>query len=396
MVAQAPRRSRRLLWVVPRFGEESVGGAERLIRELATRAIPDSWSSEIATTCARNHYTWENELEPGESRYDGVVIRRFLVGPRDAERYEELHGSIVNEQAEYVDELEWLSNSVWSSDLQSYLERSGHEYGLLIFGPYLFGTTVWGAQVDPGRSALVPCLHDEPYARLTTIRRVVESVRGCCFNSPAEERLARRLGAVQTGRVVGMGFDPPPAPPNARFAEPRGLGSYLLYAGRIEEGKRVDVAVEYAVRYASERANAPQLVLIGRGSYSPPEEATEVVVEAGFVSPEERRAAYSEAVALVNPSHHESLSIVLMEAWLEGTPAVVAAGSDVLREHCELSGGGLTFGSYDQYRDAVDRLLSEPDLGRTMGAAGREYVLETYSWPAVRKRFREAIQILTE
>jgi glycosyltransferase involved in cell wall biosynthesis len=114
------------------------------------------------------------------------------------------------------------------------------------------------------------------------------------------------------------------------------------------------------------------------------------------VSPEERRAAYSEAVALVNPSHHESLSIVLMEAWLEGTPAVVAAGSDVLREHCELSGGGLTFGSYDQYRDAVDRLLSEPDLGRTMGAAGREYVLETYSWPAVRKRFREAIQILTE
>ena len=78
-------------------------------------------------------------------------------------------------------------------------------------------------------------------------------------------------------------------------------GPYLLYAGRIEEGKRVDVAVEYALRYASERPNPPQLVLIGRGSYDPPEDAAEVVVDAGFVSPEERRAAYAEAVALVNP-----------------------------------------------------------------------------------------------
>src|SRR5262245_13897777 len=352
--------------------------------------------SEIATTCARSHYTWENELEPGESRYDGVLVRRFLVGPRDPARYDELHGLIVNGRAKYIDELEWLSNSVSSPDLQAHLERSGNDYGLVIFSPYLFGTTLWGAQVQPGRSALVPCLHDEPYARLTTVRRVLESVRGCCFNSPAEERLARRLSAVKMGQVVGMGFDPPSAPPSARFAEPRGLGPYLLYAGRIEEGKRVDVAVDYAVRYASERSNAPRLVLIGNGSYEPPEEAAEVVVQAGFVSPEERRAAYAEAIALINPSHLESLSIVLMEAWLESTPAVVAAGSDVLREHCERSGGGFTFGSYDQYRDAVDRLLSEPDLGKEMGAAGHDYVFETYGWPAVRGRFNEALEILTE
>src|SRR4029450_3501926 len=110
--------------------------------------------------------------------------------------------------------------------------------------------------------------------------------------------------------------------------------------------------------------NPPQLVLIGQGSYDPPEDAAEVVVDAGFVSPEERRAAYAEAFALVTPSHLESLSIVLMEAWLEGTPAVVAAGSEVLREHSERSGGGLAFGSYDQYRDAVDKLLSEPGLGK--------------------------------
>ena len=154
-----------------------------------------------------------------------------------------------------------------------------------------------------------------------------------------------------------MGFDEPDGPPAAGFAESRGLGPYLLYAGRIEEGKRVDVAVEYAVRYAAERPEAPRLVLIGSGTYEVPEEASDVAVYAGFLDEGERRAAYAEALALVNPSHMESLSIVLMEAWLEGTPALVSSGSEVLREHVERSGGGLAFDSYEDFRDAVDRLV---------------------------------------
>jgi glycosyltransferase involved in cell wall biosynthesis len=115
----------------------------------------------------------------------------------------------------------------------------------------------------------VPCLHDEPYAR-----------KG----------------------------EPP-----ARFAEPRGIERYVLYAGRIEEGKRVNIAVEYAMQHAVERADAPRLVLIGSGNYAPPEEAEGVVLHAGFLDQEERRAAYAEAVALVNRSELESFSIVLME-----------------------------------------------------------------------------------
>jgi glycosyltransferase involved in cell wall biosynthesis len=384
----------RLLWVIPRFGEETVGGAERLVRELATRAVPEEWVSEIATTCARNHYTWENELPPGESRENGLLVRRFLVGPRDQARYDELHLPVIKGEADYAEELEWLGNSVWSPELQAYLETEGGRYDLLVFSPYFFGTTVWGAQVAPGRSALVPCLHDEPYARLTTVQRVIESVRGCFFNSPAEERLARELCDVRSGSIVGMGFDAPSEPPPAGFADARGIDSYVLYAGRIEEGKRVDVAVEYAVRYAAERENAPRLVLIGSGTYAPPEQAAGIVFKAGFLEPDQRRAAYAEALALVNPSHLESLSIVLMEAWLEGTPALVAAGSPVLREHGERSGGAFAFDSYHEYRDAVDRLLREPGLREQKGEAGRRYVQEEYGWDAVRDRFCKAVELV--
>jgi glycosyltransferase involved in cell wall biosynthesis len=382
----------RLLWVVPRFGSATVGGAERLVRGLATHALPEAWSSEIATTCAVDHETWENVLEPGESVEDGVVVRRFDVGARDHNRFWQLHRAILSDTADYADEVEWLANSVWSPDLQRFIEEEGGAYDLILFSPYLFGTTVWGAQLRPERSALIPCLHDEPYAYLATVHRMFGMVRGCLFNSKGEERLARRLHAVELGAVVGMGFDAPAAETSARFAEPRGLDSFLLYAGRIEEGKRVDVAVDYAVRYAAERSNAPRLALIGQGSYRPPKSADGVAVHVGFVDEEQRRAAYSEALAVVNPSQLESLSLVLMEAWLEGMPCLAAAESEVMRDHCERSGGGFTFDSYEGFRDALDRLRADDELRARMGAAGRAYVLEAYGWPMVRERFREAVE----
>jgi glycosyltransferase involved in cell wall biosynthesis len=382
----------RLLWVVPRFGSATVGGAERLVRALATRAIPHGWSSEVATTCAVDNETWENVLEPGEFAEGGLVVRRFRVGARDDARFWELHPVILSGRADYAEEVEWLANSVWSPDLQHFIEGAGKSYELILFSPYLFGTTIWGSQLWPERSALIPCLHDEPYAYLETVHRMFGSVRGCLFNSSGEERLARRLHTVERGGVVGMGFDAPVTEPAVRFSEPRGLDTFLLYAGRIEEGKRVDVAVDYAVRYASERPGAPKLVLIGQGSYRPPESADGVVLKVGFIDEDELRAAYAEAVAVVNPSLLESLSLVLMEGWLEETPCLVAAGSEVMREHCERSGGGFVFDGYQAYRDALDRLVADDELRTRMGRAGRRYVLDTYSWLRVRERFESTVK----
>jgi glycosyltransferase involved in cell wall biosynthesis len=376
----------RILWVVPRYGAEVVGGAETLVRRLATRAVPAGWRSSVATTCAVDHTTWRNELAPGAATVDGVNVLRFSVDERDADRHARAHAAIVAGGASYLDEIEWLSTGVWSRELGRHLEQDAHD--LAIFCPYLFGTTLWGAQVRPERAAVLPCLHDEPYARLTTVGRVMGAVRGCLFNAPGEERLAHRLHDIRDGGVVGMGFDPPAGPARAGFAERHGLGAYVVYAGRLEEGKRVDVAVDHAVRHRREHRDAPRLVLIGSGTYQPPPGTRDTVLRLGFVSEDEKRSALAGALALVNPSHLESLSIVVMEAWLEGTPVIVAAGSEVMSDHCRASGGGLTFDSYEDYRDAVDGLAADPGEARRMAAAGREYVLDQYGWTAVRSRFR--------
>jgi glycosyltransferase involved in cell wall biosynthesis len=384
----------RILWVVPRFARDVVGGAELLTHRLAARAVHRGYGVEIATTCALDHETWANELPAGTSVADGLRVHRFPVSPRDPARYEELHAVVLGGAPTYADELEWLAQSVSSTGLQRFIEDEAPSHDLVLFAPYLFGTTVWGAQVSPDRSALLPCLHDEPYAYLSTVARVFRAVRGSIFNSDAEARLAARLYGLSDGSVVGVGVEIPARPPERRFAASRGLGRYLLYAGRLEQAKRVDVLVEYASQYAAERPEAPKLVLVGRGSYRPPAWAEDAVVPAGFVDDEDLRAAYAEALAVVNPSTLESLSLVLLEAWREGTPVLAAAASDVMRDHVELSGGGLLFDSYEEFRDAVDRLDGDPELGGRLGQAGREYVASTYAWETVDRRFDAAVRRL--
>ena len=377
---------------MPRFGLGIVGGAENLIRGLALRAFDEDDTVEIATTCARDHETWHNTLPPGETVEDGLVVRRFAVTPRDEVSHRRLHALLLaSGRLDYLEELEFMASSVWSADLQRFLESEGARYDWIIFSPYLFGTTYWGAQAWPERSLLVPCLHDEPYAYMRCVREMVESCAGCLFNTPAEERLARRLFDVPAGGVVGLGFDAPLEPADPKFASRHGLGRYVVYAGRLEEAKRVNVAVDYVCRYAREHAPDLRLVLIGSGGYEPPPGAREVI-RLGYLEEHEKRAALAGAVALVHPSQLESLAIVLMEAWLEGTPALVAEGSHVMREHVNISGGGFTFDNYTTFAAAMGRILGEPTLARRLGAAGRDYVVSTANWAAVKARLHAYIR----
>ena len=118
------------------------------------------------------------------------------------------------------------------------------------------------------------------------------------------------------------------------------------------------------------------------------------MLNAGLLDPEERRAAYAEALALVNASHIESLSLVLMEAWLEGTPGLVAAGSEVLREHVERAGGGLVFGTYEEFRTAVDDLVSRRRPPARAGRGRARVRARRVRLAAVSERFRDTVEQL--
>src|SRR5262249_35517468 len=137
---------------------------------------------------------------------------------------------------EIEEELAWVTGSVNSQALYDYIDAEHERFSALIFLPYLFGTTLLGAQIAPVRSVLIPCLHDEPFAYLRIVRHLFRSVRAVLFNSAPERSLARRLyGGPNEAPVVGFGFDPgePAKEESVAFRGRYGIdGDYLLYFGR--------------------------------------------------------------------------------------------------------------------------------------------------------------------
>ena len=88
----------------------------------------------------------------------------------------------------------------------------------------------------------------------------------------------------------------------------------------------------------------------------------------------------------MQPSHYESFSIVLMEAWAAGKAAAVQALSDVLAGHARRSGGALPYRNEEELGEVLDLLVSQPTLRQRLGEAGRAYVQAHFRWPDVLAR----------
>lgn len=386
-------------FVVPRYGEEVVGGAEDLARRTAEELASRGYSATALATCALDHHTWRNHYAPGAGTLNGVEVVRFPARTRlgDAKLQRVLWALEAGERLGERDQERWLDGVLASDGLLEHISSEGSRYSHLIFLPYLFGTTYFGSLVDPERSYIIPCLHDEPYAHQSLIVEMLSRVKGLIFNSPGEKRFASRLlGVADPGPVVGMGFRPLDGDGFAfRDAFPV-RGDFLLYAGRREKGKNTPLLMEYFRRFAGERPGRLTLVLMGAGEVSIPPDSSHLVHDLGRVSERRKWDGYSAAFAFCQPSVNESLSIVLLESWLAGRPALVNRACEVTREHAELSGGGLAFGDYGEFAEALGMLLDDGGLAARMGDAGRRYVEEKYNWDSVTGRLLEALGVVAE
>ena len=387
----------KLGFVVPWFGKDARGGAESECRSTAVQLARRGATVEILTTCARGHgFEWTNYYDPGTVEEHGLLVRRFPVRPRDATRLSELNRRILwglllmPEQEE-----QFVQESIHSDALYEFLDRHRREYWFL-FIPYLFGTTVSGAMVAPERSFVIPCLHDEGYAYLAPVRRMLTAVRGVLFHVEAERELARKItgSAGEHFLLVGEGVDSDISGDGPRFRQRYGIREpFLLFVGRKDRLKNTHLLVEYFSTY---RVRHPEswlkLVLIGEGPIPLPSRLHGQILDLGVLPAQDIYDAYAAALALCQPSRLESFSLVLMEGWLCGTPALVYGGCAVTREHCRASGGGLYFSDYFEFEECVDLLLADESLRQRMAGGGRRYVLREFNWDRVCRNYLEVLQ----
>jgi glycosyltransferase involved in cell wall biosynthesis len=380
--------------VVQRYGTEVLGGAESLARRVAELLNPHV-DLTVLTTCALDYLSWTDHYPPGEGDVNGVRVLRFPVPePRDLVEFELATGRAYADPENLELGRAWMAaQGPNAPGLLEHLREDGSQYDAVAFVTYLYATTADGLPLVAERSLLCPTMHDEPPLRLAIFDELFTQARLCLFSTPEERELARERFGVPDERapVVGAGIDEPAADTDPeRFARETGIDRpYALYMGRLDPSKGVPELVEFHTRYRARRPDGLDLVLIGGGDLPLPQD--DGFHALGFVPEQQKHDAIAGASVIVCPSPYESLSFAQLEAWSHGRPTLANAVSPVLEGQSRRAGGGLWYENADEYAAMLDLLARAEPLAGAIGAQGRRYVRETYSWDHLRDAWLTAI-----
>ncbi len=382
-------------FVTPWFGENIPGGAEAELRGLATHLSSANVPVEILTTCVKEFASdWGyNYYTEGEYRECGLTVRRFKADKRNRELFDGVNhklmqGIKINSDEEQI----YARHMINSKRLYRYMDNNKSEYSLFVFIPYMFGTTYNGCSVCPEKSIIIPCLHDESYAYMNIFRDRFSKVAGMIFLSKPEADLTKKLyqlDNVYSAVLGGGGFSEITFNKDIFLERYNIKEPYILYMGRKDVGKNVDILLRYFAMYKKRMKNKLKLILLGGGEIEVPSFVRDDVYDLGFVTYEDKYNAAAGALFLCQPSQNESFSLVIMESWLCKRPILVNEQCAVTKHFARESKGGLYFKDYFEFESCINYFLYHPDIADEMGENGREYVLHNFMWDVIVQKYTD-------
>ena len=233
-------------------------------------------------------------------------------------------------------------------------------------------------------------------------RRLLQHAPHVLANSHAAAReIGAALGVADLAKRASV--IPHGLPDLAHGVTPprRSSGIEILFVGRLEARKGVDVLLAAAPRLLSARADV-RITLVGEDVSPPGAKPWRDVFRREFAgAPWRERLCFEGPLSrpgllqrfaacdiVVVPSRYESFGLTALEAMIFSKPCV-AADVGGLREVVADGVGGLLVppGDVDALAEAVLRLMCEPDLRRAMGAAGRRRYEERFTAAAMAQAF---------
>ena len=255
---------------------------------------------------------------------------------------------------------------------------------------------------------------DMPLRRAEAEASIIECSDAVLASCSAEADQISSLYGAEPGRIrivppgVDHAFFSPGSRPGARRA--LGLGSHpvLLFVGRVQPLKGLDVAIG---ALADVVRTHPQAMLLAVGGPSGPggeaelarcrrlAESLGVADRVRWVDPQPHHLLstyYRAADVVLVPSRSESFGLVALEAAACGTP-VVAAAVGGLTSIVQPGRTGELIDSRDphEFADAALRILSDPGNAAVMGAWAARYA-RGYTWSTTAARLRRLYTDLTE
>ena len=381
--------NKKVCFVIQRYGEEVNGGAEQHCRFLAER-MAKFCNVEVLTTKAKDYMTWKNEYKEDIEWLNDVKIRRFgVVAERNIDTFSNVSMSIRNNYSG-DEELQEAVENMWIDeqgplvpDLVEYIKNHKDDYDVFIFFTYLYYPTVKGLPEVADKSILLPLAHDEYELYIGAFKKLFRLPRAFFFNTTEERDLVRHVFKNYgiPYKIGGVGVDLPEHIDVEGFKKKYNLDKYIIYVGRICESKNVNQLLDYFEQYKEEQGDSSKdlkLVLVGKTEINV--EGREDVISLGFVDEADKYAAIAGAVALIQPSKFESLSMVVLESFKLSRPVIVNGECKVLKGHIDKSEGGYAYESYEEFKNALYNLEHDAIKNRNMGNNGLRYVNANYDW----------------
>lgn len=387
-------RKRRIAFITIRYGRDIGGGAETLVKNYA-ETLSSSFDVEVLTTKATDHVTWKNEINADIEYLNNVKIHRFGVDQERLmdEKFLGMVNSLINDPTNIkLGEKFMYEQGPYSSSLLKYLKDNKKEYDYFVYCPYLYATTYYGIAITPKfKNIIIPAAHDEPFLHFKIMKNIFQRVSKVIFLTEEERDLVNRLYSFNyENKILGMGINI--VKPDLKYLNNIvNMSPYVIYVGRIEEGKGVAELIEFFQRYQQESNSDIKLVLVGKSSMSIPDNPN--IKYLGYLSESEKSAAIKGSEFLILSSQFESFSIVTLEAMKNSKAVLVNGKCEVLKGHCRKSNGGLWYEDYYSFKLAFDFLVGKKALRKEMGINGKRYVDLNYNKQKLDQKLIETFSI---
>lgn len=239
--------------------------------------------------------------------------------------------------------------------------------------------------------------HRRPWLKRASLRlierRILAGASAVHYTSDGERREARELGLGGRSVVIPLGVDPaafegPGAPERLFRTNPQLVGRpIVLFLSRVHPVKGLDILLP---AFAELRRRRPEVALLiageGERDYLARLRAdaqrlgvADHVVWAGFLAGDDKRAAFAAATLFVLPSYSENLGIAALEAMAAGLPVIVSDRIGFAAAVQQSEAGIVLPCDAGALASALERLVSDTDLRRRLGANGDRLVRERFS-----------------
>ncbi|MCG2796679.1 MAG: glycosyltransferase [Actinomycetia bacterium] len=167
----------------------------------------------------------------------------------------------------------------------------------------------------------------------------------------------------------------------------------ILYVGRLCERKGIPLLID-SLKDAKVSIPDIRLYIVGEGELKSKLQdhvermkLSENVVFLGRVSGEELVKWYNRVEVMVVPSIFEGFGIVCIEAMACGTPVIATECPGVVDIIDDKRNGILVNRNRSELAGAITELLGDKELRNAMARAGREDVIERFSWNVIVEKF---------